>query len=49
MNSHISGKVINPALPIPGPEVGESNPLLASFNNLKGKFYILFVIYIYVT
>lgn len=42
MNSQMSEKVTNPALPIPGPEVGESKPLLASFNNLKRKFYIFF-------
>jgi len=30
-------------LPIPGPEVGELKPLLASFINLKENNYILMV------
>lgn len=40
MKSHVSEKVIKPPLPIPKPEAGELKPLLASFINLKEKYYM---------
>lgn len=46
LNSHVSEKVTKPSLPIPGPEVGDPKPLLASFINLKVKNNILIIIII---